>query len=310
MRFPVLKAFGATFAYLARHAFDLLKALWLPTALVTALQCYALPPLFSSLASLVALGENPEPSEAAAVLGEMGKWMLILLAGSALLFPMMTVASLAHIVRGDERRTPFYFQYGGDELRVLAAYVMFSIMILLISLVGGLAAAVLAFVIALATRQPQEAAGGLGEFIVNIAIAWFRLRLSVLYPAAISTRTIGLGVAWTATKGQVWRLLGYWILVGVIVLPVGVALLAPFAGDLIALLMRLSEVGADQAAARAAIAPILEEGGRLFRLDGPSDVLFAAALFLATLATTAITNIAAGTAWRYLTDREDRAAAG
>lgn len=309
MRFPVLKAFSATFAYLARHAIDLLKALWLPAVLIVALQLYALPPLFSSLASMVALGEHPEPSEAAAVLGQIGKWTLILLAGSALLFPMMTVASLIHIVRGDERRAPFYFQYGGDELRVLAAYVIFSMMILLVSLVGGLAVAVLAFLVALVSRQPQEAAGGLGEFVVNIAIAWFRLRLCVLYPAAIATRTIGLGVAWNSTKGEVFRLLGFWILVGLIVLLLGALLLAPFAAGLVVLLVNLSEVGDDAAAARAAVVPVLEELGRLFSPEGPSGMLFAGALLLATISTTAITNIAAGTAWRYLTDREPRAAA-
>ena len=42
------------------------------------------------------------------------------------------------------------------------------------------------------------------------------LRLSLATPATIGQRTIGLGPSWNAAKGNVWRLLGYWLIWGVI----------------------------------------------------------------------------------------------
>lgn len=309
MKVPVIKAFGATFAYLAQHAVDLAKALWLPVALLVGLQLYAMAPFFGAISSLIALGENPDPAEAAPLLGELGKWGLVLTAGSAVAYPMMTVASLRHVVRGDELRAPFYLRYGGDELRVLAAYILLSAMIVLISIVGGLAASVAAMVFALVSPQARALANSLGELVLNVVLTWFRLRLCVLYPASVATGTIGFGVAWSVTKGCAWSLLFFWILIGLVLLPVA-ALMAPFAGDLIGMIMKLSEVGADKDAAREAAIPILQELSRLFGRENPAYAAFAFVLFIVTMATTAVTNVAAGIAWRYLTDRQKPPQAG
>lgn len=307
MKFPVIKAFSATFAYLARHGVELAKALWLPSALLVALQLYTMPPLFSSLASLVALGENPDPTEAAAALGELGKWLLVMLAGSAIAYPMMTVASLQHIVRGEQLKLPFYLRYGGDELRVLAAYILISLMVIVISVVGGLGLSVVVVIVALVFPQARTLANSLGELVLNVALIWFRLRLCALYPASIATGEIGFGIAWSVTKGSAFRLLAFWILIGLTLLP-AVMLMAPFTGDLFAMIMKLSEYGADEAAAREAAIPILKELGRLFSDENPAYAAFIAALFVGTVATTAIINVASGIVWRCLTD-SDRAAA-
>jgi hypothetical protein len=302
MRFPVFKAFSATIAYLARHWPDLLRALWLPALLLVALQLYAMPPLFAAISAMIGLGDNPEPAEAAAAIGELAKWLFVLTAGSAIAFPMLTVASLAHVIRGDTNRLPFYFRYGGDELRVLAAYLLMSLMIFVISLVGGLAAAVIALLFALIVPAAKAAGSGVGELFVNLVTLWFRLRLCVLYPASIATRRIGFDRAWRATRGNVLLLLGFWVLIGLLLAPVGLVLFALFGGDLAAQIMKMAEIGDDPAALRNALAPIMEEFARIFSRENPSYGLFVAALFLSTIVSTAVTNIAAGIAWRCLTD--------
>lgn len=303
MKFPVFKAFSATIAYLAQHAIDLLKALWLPALLLVALQFYAFSPLFGGFIELLELGENPEPAAAASALGAIGKGTLVLIAGSAIAFPMMTVASLAHLVRGDRRTLPFYLQYGGDELRVLAGFALLSLMILLISLVGALAGAVLSFIIALLAPGARSASDGLGELIANLAIFWFRLRLCVLFPAAIASRTIGFGLAWNATRDRVLGLLAFWILIGVIVAIVAALAMGPFLGGLFPHFEKIGEAAADQTAIRTAMIPLMQELSKLFSLSNPSFPFFAGALYLSTIVTTAIVNVAAGTAWRCLTDR-------
>ncbi|NWG91594.1 MAG: hypothetical protein HXY21_03680 [Parvularculaceae bacterium] len=303
MKFPVLKAVSATIAYLAQHAIDLAKALWLPTLLLVALQFYAMSPLFDAFAALLKLGPNPEPAAAAGVLADIGKWTLVLMAGSAIAVPMAAAASLRHVVRGDRLSLPFYLQYGGDELRILAAQILLSLMILLIMLVGGLAAAVVAFIAAIIARPAAPTAGSLADFAINLVVMWFRLRLCVLFPASMATRTIGFGVAWTATRNQVLRLLGFWILVGVPIAVIFGLAIGPFIGGFLPHLEALSAAGEDQAAVAAAMAPVIEEFSALFSPEGPSFPAFAAALYLATLATTAIANVAAGVAWRRLTDK-------
>ena len=301
MKFPVIKAFSATLAYLARHAVDLLKALWLPTLLLIVLQFYALAPMLGALSSIVALGDNPDPAEAVALLGDFAKWGGVLMVGSAIVMPMMTVASLTHLIRGEESRLPFYFRYGGDELRVLAAYVLLTLMVFVIGLVGGLASSVIVLLFRLVGPQASDAAADIADLLVNVVTFWFQLRLCALYPASIATRRIGFDVAWRTTGGQVARLLGFWLLTGLVIGPFAIVIAALIGGDLFPLLAKIVEAGDDQAAARAALIPVLDELKRIYSPDNPSIALFAPALFVTTLASTAIANVAAGTAWRYLT---------
>ena len=301
MKFPATKAFGATFAYLAQHAVDLAKALWLPSALLVALQLYAAAPLFEAMAATIALGENPEPAEAAAALGDLGKWALVLMAGSAIAYPMMTAASLIHVVRGEPLKTPFYLRYGGDELRLLAAYILLSVMIIVLSIVGGLAVTVFVTIFALILPGGRPFANWFGDLGLNIALTWFRLRLCVLFPASMATGTIGFGAAWSITKGNAWGLFFFWILIGLALTPIALVM-APFAGGILGEFSKLMEVGDNTAAARESVIAILREMSRLFSTQNPSLPAFAGVLLATTIATTAIINVAAGIAWRYLTD--------
>ena len=302
MAFPVMKAFRTTLAYLQQHAPDLLKALWLPAVLLVALQFYAISPLFTAMAAILELGDNPDPAEAAAFLGEFVKWGALLTLGSAIVIPMMTVASLRHIVRGETQREFFYLRYGGDELRILAAYVLLTVMVMLIAIVGGLAVSIFALIFALAGPAAKALAASAGNFGVNVLTAWFRLRLSVLFPASIATRTIGFGVSWEATKGDVLRLLLFWALIGLILIPVGLVAAAPLFGDLLPLMQKVAEAGSDETAAREALIPLLRRLASIFSLANPQAAFLAPIFVLSTMASTAIVNVAGGAAWRLLTD--------
>jgi hypothetical protein len=161
---------------------------------------------------------------------------------------------------------------------------------------------VIVLLFALVSPQAKGAAAGFGDLLVNIVTIWFQLRLCVLYPASIAKRRIGFDVAWRTTKGQALRLLFYWILTGLVLAPFALVVFALIGGDLLPLFTKIIEAGDDQAAAQAAVIPLLDELKRIFSPDNPSIASLAAALFVTTMASTAIANVAAGTAWRYLTE--------
>jgi hypothetical protein len=301
MNFRVFKAFAATFAYLAGHWPLLLKAMWLPALIITGLQLYAAPSLFNGLAELALLGPNPAPEAATAAFRTFGGSLIWYVVAGFIFFPMLTVASLRHIIRGEDLRAPFYLNYGADETRVMAANFLFNLMIVVISIVGELVVGVLAAAFLLFGAGAGAAARSIGALGVNAATAWFQLRMSTLFPAVIATQTLGFGEAWVSTRRGWLALAGYWILIGVVILPaIAVFLLPmilPVAGD-------LAGLGAGDASSMASLLQKLADS-----LDPKAAGFWvtAAAIFVMTLIVNAIVNVASAVAWRYLSSEGERA---
>ncbi|MDZ7629286.1 MAG: hypothetical protein U5J99_12880 [Parvularculaceae bacterium] len=296
----MLKAFAATFAYLAEHWLMLLKAMWLPALIITALQLYAAPGLFNGVAELALLGPNPEPEKAAAAMSGLGGSFIWYIVAGFIFFPMLTVASLKHIVRGEEQGLPFYFAYGADETRVMAANFLFNLMIVVIALVGEIVVGVLAAVFTLL----GPAAGGAIKSIVSLGLnavtGWFQARVSPLFPAVIATRTLGFGYAWSATRRDWLGVMAFWILIGVVIIPAIVILLLP------TILAVAADIGAVQRGDAAATAAMLQKLAAALSPSAPQFWMTAAAVFLMTLGVNAVVNTASAVIWRYLgTDRGD-----
>lgn len=300
MNFRVFKAFAATFAYLAEHRLMLIKAMWLPAAAITALQLYAAPALFNGLAELALLGPNPQPEKAAAAMSGLGGSIIWFVVAGFIFFPMLTVASLKHIVRGEEQRLPFYFAYGADETRVMAANFLFNLMIVVIALVGEIVVGVLTAVFLLL----GPAAGGVIKSIASLGLnavtGWFQARVSPLFPAVIATRTLGFGHAWSATRRDWLAVIGFWILIGVIIIPAVVVLLLP------TVLPVAADMGAMQRGDAAATAAMLQKLAAGLSPSAPQFWISAAGIFVMTLGVNAVVNTASAVLWRYLgTERGD-----
>ncbi len=299
MNFRILKAFAATFAYLAGHWPLLLKAMWLPALIMAALQLYAAPRLFSGLADMILLGPNPAPEAATAAFASFGGSLIWYLVSGFIFFPMLTVASLRHIIRGEEPSAPFHLSYGADETRIMASNFLFNLMIIVISIVGELVVGVLAAVLMLVGAG--GAARSVGAFAVNIVTAWFQVRMSTLFPAVIATRTLGFGEAFASTRRDWLALAGYWILIGLVILPLIAVLLTPMAlpvmGDMVAI---KTDDPATTAAFLQALAASLNPASAGFWLA-------AAALFVLTIAVNAVVNIASAVAWRFMSSEGESA---
>jgi hypothetical protein len=231
---------------------------------------------------------------------------LLLLIG-AVLYPMLIVASLRHLVRGDRLKAPFYLGFGGDELRVLGAYALIIILTMVVYLVFALAFAALAAVLALIS--PALAGfGALGLALFGlVALFWFMSRISVTFPAAIATRSIGLAQSWRATKGNSAPLIGFWILVGVILIVIGFIYAAALMPGLLAVYGDLFAAGADPAAQHDANIRLLEAQRDLYDIKSAAFWPFMIGTFVYTMLIMAVINTASGTAWRYLTDRSPAA---
>ncbi len=313
MKFPVIRAYSATFAYLAGNAGDLVRLLWLPALILVAAQMAATAPMFAAIADIVELGPNPEPAAAMTAVSALAKWAALLFAASMIAYPMLTVASLTHLVRGEMPKGAVYLRYGADELRVLGGYLLLSLMVMVISLVGGLAASLVMTLAVLALPAARGFLGALGDALINIAVLVFRLRLSTLYPAALATETIGLDAAWRSTRGSALPLAAFWTLVWFSIAPVALVLMAPILMRLYPLVAPFGEAH-DDTAMRAALAPLMNEVAAIFTPGRPEFFMLAGLLFIATMATNAVFRVASGVAWRYLSDaprnpRADDAAA-
>jgi hypothetical protein len=292
MNFRILKAFAATFAYLAGHWPLLLKAMWLPALIMTGLQLYAAPKLFAGLGGMILLGPNPAPEAATAAFASFGGSLIWYVVSGFIFFPMLTVASLRHIISGEEQAAPFYLNYGADETRIMASNFLLNLMIVVISIVGELVVGVLAAVFML--LGAAGAARSVGALAVNLITAWFQVRMSTLFPAVIATRTLGFGEAFAVTRRDWLALAGYWVLIGLVVLPLVAVCLTPMAlpvmGDMLAI---KSNDPATTAAFLKALAASLNPASAGFWIA-------AAAVFVLTVAVNAIVNVASAVAWRYL----------
>ncbi len=299
MGFRAFKAFAATFAYLAEHWLLLLKAMWAPALILTGLQLYAAPGLFSALSEFATLGPNPEPEAAAAAFSRLGAAGVFYLLAGLIFFPMLTVASLRHIVRGEEPRLPFHFAYGADETRIMGANFLFNLMVIVIAVVADLAIGVLAAVIGLLGPAAAGALKAGGSVLTQLATGWFQVRLSPLFPAVMATGTLGLGIAWNATRASWLKVFVFWILIGLVVAPIIVILLLPVS------LAVAGDIGAVQSGDAAAVAAFFQKISAALTPDAPGFFLAAAGIYAMTLIVNAIVNVASAVVWRYLAAMRD-----
>ena len=222
MKLKVFKAFTSTWVFLAVHALDVLRIMWLPVALQIAAY-YALMPGF--LAEYILLGANPPADMAEAwtriaphILPFLG-FLLVACATTIILYAGLTRL----IVRGEKPKLPFLLSWGADEWRLLAGWaIIFAVMVgvgIAFWLVGQIVGA-----LGLLGRGPITIILGFGgALIVVCAGIWAGVRLSLFAPATIAEQKIGIRTSWEKTEDDFWNLLGFWVLWFVLAIIVQIA---------------------------------------------------------------------------------------
>lgn len=300
MKFPVGKALAATFGYLAQHALLLLQSLWLPTLLLTAAIAWQSGPYMEAALSLVELGPNPEPNAAMAVMGPIGKSVGVMFLAALICYPMIAVASLRHVVRGDTLKAPFYLGFGGDELRLLGAYILFILVFLLAYLVFALAIGVLAGVLTMISPAVGAAASGVLLVAGVVAMFWFLVRLSLTFAASMSTKTLGLAQSWNETKGRSGGLFLFWIVVCLVVIILSIGFVFVAMPGIAGIYAELFRASGDAAAELEVTKKMLAMQRDMYDPSKAGFWVYFGASYVFTMIVSAIMYVASGVAWRYV----------
>lgn len=302
MKLPILKAFSASFAYLTMHFGAVIKANWLAVLLLQIMLVLIMPRYMEPMMALQAVDAEANPADVFSMMGPAFFWVGILYLGMAVFYPMLIAANLRPIIRGETSALPFYLQFGMDELRVLLTFVLLIVLMIIVYTIG-----ILAFMlVGMALSALSATLGGiviaLGAVVFFVAIIWFSLRMSLIFPATIDLKKIGVPYSWRVTKGNSWRLFAYWMLwalVFMVIVSIYMLFLLPGYFDV---MKEVIAVGQDETARQAAAMKMNQMQLEMWDISKPGGWLNLAGNYVYTLITVALWNIAGGMAYRYLTE--------
>src|SRR5262249_53848690 len=172
-------------------------------------------PGYMQTMTAVSEGGAADPTQAMAAMSSALPTLLLISLTSIAAYMIIFAGILKLVIRGERPRLPFYLGFGADEWRLLGTWLLLILIFIGAYLLVGVVVALFGL---LAVNLPGV---GLIVAIVGMLAAfaayfWLCLRFSLASPAAVGAQTIGVGPSWNTSKGNVWRLLAYWLILGVI----------------------------------------------------------------------------------------------
>lgn len=308
MKLPVFSAFGASISYIAAHFLTLVRITWLPALLMMAATVYFVPPMIEAQMNLALAGAGggaPDETAAFALMAQSMKTAGFIYLASAILYPMLIAGVLRHVIRGEAPRfLPFYLWFGADEFRVLISYIVLVVMFILAGLAGALGVMVLGIAAGLISQSAGGVAVAALAVVFIAAFLWFALRMSLIFPATVADRTIGVGRSWQVTKGAVWSLLFYWILWGIVFAFIAGVYAVFGASSLFAMLPEIFAAGGDEAAIAEIQQRMYEAQAGLYDMSKPGFWTYNVATYLYLIVSFSFSSVAGGVAYRYLAGEE------
>lgn len=300
MRLPIFKAFGATIGLVTARFGTLVQIAWLPMLAMSAVSAWFLWNLLPALSGLLQLSEHSRPEDVAAAVGPLFLPVLLVFAVALVFMPMLFAGLLRYIVRGERPPGPFYLHFGGDELRTLGTYagiVLINLGIaMVLAMIGGLVVPMVG-----GKGSPAGALGGsLIELAARLVELFIAVRLSLAFPAAIGARAIGIGLSWQLSRGNFWRLLGYWALWYAALVLVAAVIALPFLAPLGDLLREFEGVAGNEAAAKELMAAKIGAISDWVAANGTAVWLAIGVHYAVSLIITIVQVTAAGVAYRLI----------
>src|SRR5262249_24431896 len=158
-------------------------------------------------------------------------WNAALQLGQVVLLTIVGIGIVRPIVGGDWPKGPVYLGFDLDVLRVLVARFLVFVVPLAITLAAVLVFVALGVIVGLIASSSKEVGALAGRILMSIAIVtlitlsiWITLRLSLIVPASVAGHKIGFMDSIEMTKGHVWHLLGFFILVALPLIFLSIAL--------------------------------------------------------------------------------------
>lgn len=304
MKLKVFSAVATTFAFMARHALDILHIIWLPVLLQIAGLVLLLPGYLTTTAMM---GADP-PADMQEVWARLGPiiaqpllFLLVVIATTVIMYAGLTRL----VLRGEKPGQPFLLRWGADEWRILGGWGL----LLLISIglwIGAVACMWLGGALIAMGPGPGGVISVIGVIAVVLVGIWITTRLSLLVPATIARSKIGIEPSWEASEENFWNLFGLWLIWAVLAMLVQFVLTRFLTPP--GYLEALQSVGfgspdAMREAMRKANAALAES----YDLSDMGNLTRLVASGLLSIAGSLIMAIAGAVAWRAMTDTPSEA---
>ena len=302
MKLPLFRVLAASLAYGVGNAGLLLRILWLPALVSLAAQAILMPSVLDAQIEAMrqAIGGG-EDEAAAAVASSTFPQMAIMSVVSGLCSLIMMVGVTKHVVRGEAPRWPFYFAFGADDLRIIIGLLLFGV----ISSGVALVFALIIFVFFSMVDSEPAALAQLVPLTIILPVLWLYIRMSVLVPATVAQREIGLGASWRASRGAFWKLLLLLLMTYFAASVVAIAMQIIVMPEAIGLYRGVLASATDQNAYNNAL---LEHNSTLrerLSLSGPASWLYLGYLYLSSILFAAVYAIVPAVAYRYLSQDDE-----
>lgn len=307
MKFPVFKAFGATYSFVFGNLITCIQIVWLPLAILFAGFYFIADKLFPIIVALIrtmpdkgADAAEVMPVAILHLLAPLLQWQGIIFLGGLLLMSIIVAGLLRFAVRGERPSLPFYLGFGGAEIGIIVTWVLVFVILMAVYIGFAIGVGTLALTVASLAKDFVPLVLSAAVVLCILIYLWLFLRLSLASAGSIGVKGIGIGASWSATRGNALGLLVFWILVFLPIIALGMVvgsfmnvLLLP---DLFAMLPMNGGH-----ASHAEVADALE---KLFAAVHAKLPMLLAIGYLARLITFPILICAGGVAYRMLTEGE------
>lgn len=228
MKLPVFKAFGATYSLVFGNFFTCIQIVWLPLAILLAGFYFIADKLFPIIVALIRT--MPEKSADAAevmpvailhLLAPLLQWQGIIILGGLLLMSIIVAGLLRFAVRGEKPSLPFYLGFGGAELGLIFTWILVGIILIATYIGFAIGVGTLALTVASLAKDLVPVVLFAAIVLCILIYIWLLLRLSLSSAGSIGVRGIGIGAAWSASRGNALGLLLFWILVFLPIIAIG-----------------------------------------------------------------------------------------
>jgi len=228
VKLPVFKAFGATYSLVLGNLFTCIQIVWLPLAILYAGFYFIADKLFPIIVALVRT--MPEKGADAAevmpvailhLLAPLLQWQGVIFLAGLVLTAMMAAGLLKFAVRGEKPSLPFYLGFGGAELGLILTWILVFIILMAVYIGFAIGVGTLALTIASLSKELVPLVLAVAVVFCLVIFVWLLLRLSLAGAGSIAVRGIGIGPAWFASRGNALNLLGFWILVFLPIIGIG-----------------------------------------------------------------------------------------
>jgi len=253
--------------------------------------------------TMMAVGPDgsADPQAALTAMSAVLPMLLLLFLASIAAYMIIFAGILKLVIRGEKPSLPFYLGFGSDEWRLLGTWLLLILIFIGAYILFGVVVGLLGL---LAVNMPGVGAiiAFVGMFAAFIAYIWLCLRFSLATPAAIGGQTIGVGPSWNLSKGNVWRLLGYWVIWGIIFFIVEIIIVLIMMPGYFQAMGDIFGSAGDPARIQQASNEMNQAALAMYDFSSPLNIAKMVASSLIGTLLFAMFAVSGGVAWRLMTD--------